>query len=77
MEFVDNYDGTLKEPVLLPCTFPSILVNANQGIAVGMASNICSFNLVEVCNTTIEYIKNESVDILEHLKAPDLPSEDS
>ncbi|NLP13490.1 MAG: topoisomerase IV [Clostridium sp.] len=74
VEFVDNYDGTLKEPVLLPCTFPSILVNANQGIAVGMASNICSFNLVEVCNTTIEYIKNESVDILEHLKAPDLPS---
>ncbi|HQA57655.1 MAG TPA: DNA topoisomerase (ATP-hydrolyzing) subunit A, partial [Acetivibrio sp.] len=74
VEFVDNYDGTLKEPVLLPCTFPSILVNANQGIAVGMASNICSFNLVEVCKTTIEYIKNEDADILEHLKAPDFPT---
>lgn len=73
VEFIDNYDGTLKEPVLLPCTFPSILVNANQGIAVGMASNICSFNLVEVCNTAIEYIKNEETDVLEHMKAPDFP----
>jgi DNA gyrase subunit A len=73
VEFIDNYDGTLKEPVLLPCTFPSILVNANQGIAVGMASNICSFNLVEVCNTAIEYIKNEETDLLEHMKAPDFP----
>ncbi|HPD00362.1 MAG TPA: DNA topoisomerase (ATP-hydrolyzing) subunit A [Acetivibrio sp.] len=74
VEFIDNYDGTLKEPVLLPCTFPSILVNANQGIAVGMASNICSFNLVEVCKTAIEYIKNEDTDVLEHLKAPDFPT---
>jgi len=74
VDFVDNYDGTLKEPVLLPATFPTILVNANQGIAVGMASNICSFNLKEVCEATIEYIKDEKVDIVKYLKAPDLAS---
>jgi len=74
VDFTDNYDGTLKEPVLLPATFPSILVNSNQGIAVGMASNICSFNLSEVCETTIQYIKDKNVDITQHLKAPDLPS---
>ncbi|MCX7841468.1 MAG: DNA topoisomerase (ATP-hydrolyzing) subunit A [Clostridia bacterium] len=74
VDFIDNYDGTLKEPTLLPATFPSILVNSNQGIAVGMASNICSFNLQEVCEATIQYIKNEDVDILHYLKAPDLPT---
>jgi len=71
VDFVDNYDGTMKEPTLLPATFPSILVNANQGIAVGMASNLCSFNLREVCEATIEYIKDENVDLLQYIKAPD------
>lgn len=71
VEFVDNYDGTMKEPTLLPTTFPNILVNPNQGIAVGMASNICSFNLKEVCEATIEYIQDEEVDIGKYLKAPD------
>ena len=61
VKFVDNYDGELKEPTLLPAAFPSILVNPNQGIAVGMASNICSFNLREVCEATIEYMKNENI----------------
>ncbi|SHH00960.1 DNA gyrase/topoisomerase IV subunit A [Tepidibacter thalassicus] len=74
VEFMDNYDGTLKEPKLLPTTFPNILVNANQGIAVGMANSICSFNLREVCETTIKYIKNENLDITKYLKAPDLAS---
>lgn len=71
VDFVDNYDGTMKEPLLLPTTFPNILVNANQGIAVGMASNICSFNLSEVCEATIQFIKDEFVDIDKYLKAPD------
>lgn len=71
VEFVDNYDGTMKEPTLLPTTFPNILVNPNQGIAVGMASNICSFNLKEVCEAAIEYIQDEDVDIGKYLKAPD------
>lgn len=71
VDFVDNYDGTLKEPTLLPVTFPNVLVSANQGIAVGMASNICSFNLKEVCEATIQFINNEDVDISEYLKAPD------
>ncbi len=71
VEFVDNYDGTLKEPLLLPARFPSILVNANQGIAVGMASNMCSFNLKEVCSTTIAFLKNSKCDIKETLLAPD------
>lgn len=74
VDFIDNYDGTMKEPTLLPTTFPSILVNANQGIAVGMANNMCSFNLAEVCETTVEFIKNENVDIKQYLKAPDLSS---
>ncbi|HEY8345649.1 MAG TPA: DNA topoisomerase (ATP-hydrolyzing) subunit A [Bacillota bacterium] len=74
VDFVDNYDGTMKEPTLLPTTFPNILVNANQGIAVGMASNICSFNLKEVCTATIEYIKDENVNIEEYLLAPDFSS---
>ncbi len=71
VDFVDNYDGTLKEPTLLPITFPNVLVSANQGIAVGMASNICSFNLKEVCEATVQFINNEDVDISEYLKAPD------
>lgn len=71
VDFVDNYDNTMKEPALFPVTFPSILVNANLGIAVGMACNICSFNLEEVCNTTIELIKNPAHDISLTLKAPD------
>ncbi len=69
--FMDNYDGTLKEPMLLPTTFPNVLVNPNQGIAVGMASNICSFNLTEVCNATIAYLKDPKCDIFEHIIAPD------
>jgi DNA gyrase subunit A len=73
VDFVDNYDNTTKEPTLFPVTFPTILVNANTGIAVGMASSICSFNLAEVCRTTIEYMKNPEHDILSTLPAPDFP----
>lgn len=71
VDFMDNYDGTMKEPTLLPVTFPNILVNPNQGIAVGMANNICSFNLDEVCKTTIAYLKNPKCDISKTLLAPD------
>lgn len=71
VDFVDNYDNTLKEPTLLPATYPSVLVNANTGIAVGMASSICSFNLRELCETTIALIKNKEHDILSTLPAPD------
>ena len=71
VEFVDNYDSSEKEPVLLPTTFPNILVNPNQGIAVGMASQICSFNLREVCEAASAYIKNNNVNIMEILKGPD------
>jgi len=71
VDFVDNYDNTLKEPTLLPARFPSVLVNANTGIAVGMASSICSFNLKELCETTIELIKDNQHDILSTLPAPD------
>ncbi len=71
VDFVDNYSGTMKEPVLLPAKFPTILVNNNQGIAVGMASNICSFNLKEICETTIALIRNPEADLLETLPAPD------
>ena len=71
IDFTDNYDGTMKEPTLLPVTFPNILVNPNQGIAVGMANNICSFNLDEVCKTTIAYLKNPKCDISKTLLAPD------
>jgi len=74
VDFVDNYDGTMKEPKLLPATFPTILVNANHGIAVGMASSICSFNLVEVCNAAVEFIKDENTDLVGILKAPDFPT---
>ncbi|MCX7714415.1 MAG: topoisomerase IV [Clostridia bacterium] len=69
--FVDNYDGEMKEPTLLPTAFPNILVNPNQGIAVGMASNICSFNLREVCKATIAYIKDENADLISVMPAPD------
>lgn len=69
--FVDNYDGKMKEPTLLPVTFPNILVNPNQGIAVGMASNICSFNLDEICDATIAYLKSETIDLMAYIKGPD------
>ena len=71
VDMVDNYDATMKEPALLPTTFPNVLVSANQGIAVGMASNICSFNLKEICDTTIALMKNPEHDILETLPGPD------
>ena len=73
VDFVDNYDATMKEPSLLPVTFPSILVNNNLGIAVGMASNICSFNLAEVCDTAIALMKDPQHDLLSTLQAPDFP----
>ena len=71
VDMVDNYDATMKEPSLLPTTFPNVLVSANQGIAVGMASNICSFNLKEVCDTAIALMKNPGHDILSTLPGPD------
>ena len=74
MDCVDNYDGKMKEPALLPTTFPNVLVSANQGIAVGMASNLCGFNLGEVCDATIAYLKDPECDLMETLKAPDLPT---
>ncbi len=73
VDFVDNYDATMKEPVLFPVTFPSVLVNANTGIAVGMASSICPFNLREVCETTIAFIKDDSINVADTLLAPDFP----
>ncbi len=73
VDFVPNYDNTTSEPVLLPVSFPNILVNNNMGIAVGMASNICSFNLTEVCETAAALIKDPRHDILSTLKAPDFP----
>lgn len=73
VDFVDNYDATMKEPTLLPVTFPTILVNNNKGIAVGMACNICSFNLLEICEATAELIKDPDYDISEIIKAPDFP----
>ena len=73
VEFVDNYDSTMKEPTLFPVTFPSVLVNANMGIAAGMASNICPFNLREVCETTIAYIKDKDINVADTLIAPDFP----
>ena len=74
VDFIDNYDNTMKEPALLPTTFPNILVSANQGIAVGMASQLCGFNLGEVCDTTIAFLKNPEVRISETLLAPDFPT---
>ena len=73
VDFADNYDATMKEPTLLPVTFPAILVNNNLGIAVGMASNICSFNLAEVCETAVALMKDPEHDLLSTLKAPDFP----
>ena len=74
VDFVDNYDNTMKEPALLPTTFPNILVSANMGIAVGMASQFCGFNLKEVCDTAAAYLKNPDCDLLETLPAPDFPT---
>ena len=74
VDFVDNYDNTMKEPSLLPTTYPNVLVSANQGIAVGMASQICGFNLGEVCDTTIACLKNPDHDIASTLLAPDFPT---
>ena len=71
VDFVDNYDGTMKEPALLPTTYPNILVSANMGIAVGMASQICGFNLTECCQATINYLNNPDCDIMEVMPAPD------
>ncbi|MBQ8297064.1 MAG: topoisomerase IV [Ruminococcus sp.] len=73
VDFVPNYDNTMTEPVLLPATFPTVLVNANTGIAVSMASNVCPFNLEEVCETTIALMKNPQHDIISTLKGPDFP----
>ncbi|KAB3529147.1 DNA gyrase subunit A [Alkaliphilus serpentinus] len=74
VDFMPNYDNTMEEPKLLPTTFPHILVNPNIGIAVGMASSICSFNLAEVCRATIEFLKDEEIDVSEFMLAPDFPS---
>ena len=74
VDFVDNYDNTTKEPALLPTTYPNVLVSANQGIAVGMASQICGFNLGEVCDTTVALLKNPDHDIASTLLAPDFPT---
>lgn len=74
VDFVDNYDSTMQEPSLLPTSFPNVLVSANQGIAVGMASMICGFNLGEVCQTAIDYIDDPNHDIMSTLPAPDFPT---
>ena len=74
VDFTPNYDGTMAEPTLLPTTFPNVLVSANMGIAVGMASNICGFNLGEVCDTAAAYLKNPNCDLMATLKAPDFPT---
>lgn len=74
VDFVDNYDNSMKEPALLPTTFPNILVSANQGIAVGMASQLCGFNLGEVCDATVAYLKNPDCTLSEILLAPDFPT---
>ena len=74
VDFVDNYDNTMMEPALLPTTFPNILVSANSGIAVGMASQFCGFNLKEVCETTVAYLKNPECDLTATLLGPDFPT---
>jgi len=74
VDFAPNYDNTMLEPTLLPTTFPNILVSSNQGIAVGMASQICGFNLSEVCDTTIAFLKNPKCNLYDTLSAPDLPT---
>ncbi len=73
VEFVDNFDNSTKEPVLLPTSFPNILVNPNQGIAVGMASSFCSFNLIEICEATSAFMSDEDCDITDYIKGPDFP----
>ena len=73
VDFIDNYDGSMQEPTLLPTTFPNILVSSNLGIAVGMASQICGFNLAEVCEATVQYIKDPDCELLDYLLAPDFP----
>ena len=74
VDFVDNYDGSLKEPTLLPTAFPNVLVSSNLGIAVGMASQICGFNLSEVCDTTVAWLKDPEHDLLSTMPAPDFPT---
>ena len=74
VDFLDNYDGSMKEPCLLPTAFPNVLVSANMGIAVGMASQICGFNLGEVCETTINYLRDPEHDLLSTMPAPDFPT---
>jgi DNA gyrase subunit A len=74
VDFIDNYDSTMLEPLLLPTSFPNVLVSANLGIAVGMASNICGFNLTEVCQTAIDYLNDPNHNIQSTLKAPDFPT---
>ncbi len=74
VDFVDNYDGTMQEPTLLPTAFPNVLVSVNQGIAVGMASMVCGFPLSEVCDTTIAYLKNKEHPLLSTLHGPDFPT---
>ena len=74
VDFVDNYDNTMKEPSLLPTTYPNLLVSANQGIAVGMASQLCGFNLAEVCDATVAYLKNPQCDLSSILMGPDFPT---
>ncbi|MDR1693445.1 MAG: topoisomerase IV [Oscillospiraceae bacterium] len=71
VDFADNYDNTMREPLLLPTAFPNVLVSANQGIAVGMASQMCGFNLAEVCKAAVAYMKNPDCDLMEYLPAPD------
>ena len=73
VDFVDNYDNTMQEPTLLPASFPTVLVNANTGIAVGMASNICPFNLAEVCRTAIALMRDPNANLFDTLQAPDFP----
>ena len=74
VDFVDNYDGSLQEPTLLPTAFPNVLVSSNLGIAVGMASQICGFNLAEVCDTTVAWLKDPEHDLLSTMPAPDFPT---
>ena len=71
VDFVDSYDGAMKEPRLLPTTFPNILVSANKGIGVAMASDICGFNLNEVCTATMHYLEDPECDLLEYMPMPD------
>ncbi len=74
VDFADNYDGSMKEPTLLPTAFPNVLVSANLGIAVGMASQICGFNLAEVCDTTVAWLRDPEHDLLSTMPAPDFPT---